>query len=460
MREHELYPDARNLMESTRSIGYSLPAAVADIVDNSIAAGAACVQIDTPTGNDRRLLILDDGVGMDKDELFVAMRYGSRFVHEQRREGDLGRFGLGLKMASLSQCRCLTVLSKKKDGTIVGARWDLDHIAESAHQWALLVLSSRDINKVPWADKLSQQESGTLVVWEKLDQLLKGIKERGLPEVLVERTEELMDHLSLVFHRYLEGEGGSNLTIEFNGGALEPADPFLKKLSQRPFAPDTYHCGKDKILIQPFILPHPKLLSAEDKRRAGDLQKDQGFYVYRNKRLVIWGTWFRLSRKLELSKLARVMVDIPASADIDDQWSLDVKKSNATIPEELKESLRAVVRRLSDRSGQVWKRRARVERSDDAFWNREKHDEGYVTFSINMENPTVKDFLQKMPELKSLFVLLSAALPLDSIYTDLASNETVTTDNFDLDSAVQSLKALGIDDSAIEGLLNTLRGRK
>ena len=77
-----------------------------------------------------------------------------------------------------------------------------------------------------------------------------------------------------------------------------------------------------------------------------------------------------------------------------------------------------------------------------------------------MENPTVKDFLQKMPELKSLFVLLSAALPLDSIYTDLASNETVTTDNFDLDSAVQSLKALGIDDSAIEGLLNTLRGRK
>ena len=154
------------------------------------------------------------------------------------------------------------------------------------------------------------------------------------------------------------------------------------------------------------------------------------------------------------------MVDIPASADIDDQWSLDVKKSNATIPEELKESLRAVVRRLSDRSGQVWKRRAWVERSDDAFWNREKHDEGYVTFSINMENPTVKDFLQKMPELKSLFVLLSAALPLDSIYTDLASNETVTTDNSDLDSAVQSLKALGIDDSAIEGLLNTLRGRK
>ena len=113
MREVELVPDARNLMESTRSIGYSLPAAVADIIDNSIAAMARTVEVWTPEGEDSFLAILDDGFGMTELELKGAMRYGCQHVDDRRRQGDLGRFGLGLKMASLSQCRSLTVLSKK-----------------------------------------------------------------------------------------------------------------------------------------------------------------------------------------------------------------------------------------------------------------------------------------------------------------------------------------------------------
>ena len=187
MKEVELIPDARNLMESTRSIGYSLPAAVADLVDNSIAAEASQVEIWTPTSTEPHLLILDDGFGMTADELQTAMRYGSRFVMEERTDRDLGRFGLGLKMASLSQCRRLTVLSKKKDGCMVGARWDLDHIAVSKCPWALQVLEGDDFAQVPWSERLAEAPSGTLVVWENLDVLLMGINEKSFSTALLTR---------------------------------------------------------------------------------------------------------------------------------------------------------------------------------------------------------------------------------------------------------------------------------
>ena len=205
MKNYSLVPDARNLMESTRSIGYSLPAAVADIIDNSIAARASEVQVSSPAPSRRFLSILDDGCGMSEKELLVAMKYGSRLVDEERQKSDLGRFGLGLKMASLSQCRRLTVVSKKR-GKICGACWDLDHVAESEEIWPLQLLDEEDLGAVPGFASLDKQKSGTLVVWEKLDILLQGIEEssKSALQVLASRMVELKKHLSLVFHRYIE----------------------------------------------------------------------------------------------------------------------------------------------------------------------------------------------------------------------------------------------------------------
>ena len=153
MQEISLIPDAKNLMESTRSIGYSLPAAVADLIDNSIAAKARNIFVETPTLSDPNFTILDDGWGMTSKELTNAMKYGSRPVDDVRAESDLGRFGLGLKMASLSQCRSLTVVSKCK-GQIVGARWDLDHVATASLDWSLQILDPQDLESVPGFDQL------------------------------------------------------------------------------------------------------------------------------------------------------------------------------------------------------------------------------------------------------------------------------------------------------------------
>lgn len=446
MKEIELIPNARNLMESTRSIGYSLPAAVADLVDNSLAANSTTIEIWTPTDSEQYLLILDDGFGMDEQELHVAMRYGSKYVKDSRESNDLGRFGLGLKMASLSQARSLTVLSKKENNKIVGACWDLDYVANSNSAWPLQLLEPKDIENLPWVSNLAKMKSGTLVIWQNLDILLMGIKGRGLSEALLEKIGDLKAHLSLVFHRFIED---GEIRIIFNGDPLVPIDPFLKGRSQKPFAADTFMLANQRIVYEPYILPHPKNLTDEEKSRAGDLQKDQGFYIYRNKRLVIWGTWFRLSRKLNLSKLARVRVDIPATPEIDHLWSLDVKKSSATIPEELRKALRIVVEKLGLRSKQVWARRARVEQTNDALWLRAKTAEGNIHYEINEGNPLISTIIEKNPEIRVLLRLISSRLPLDSLYTDLNSDKVVE-DKADIESLIQQLKNKGFDTSSLE----------
>ncbi len=451
MKDYKLIPDARNLMESTRSIGYSLPAAVADLVDNSIAARATTVELSTPVPPSHEyFVIFDDGFGMDSQELLDAMRYGSKFVGEARRSEDLGRFGLGLKVASLSQCRCLTVVSKKRGCRPVGACWDLDHIANADCPWALQILNLRDISQLPWFERLNAQESGTLVVWGKLDILLQGIKRKGQSAQLHAKVVELKKHLSLVFHRYLDGDVPHPIKIIFNGDELKAADPFLRNKSQRPFAVDVYRLAGSQVEIEPFVLPHPKFLSASEKQMAGDLQKDQGFYVYRNKRLVIWGTWFGLSRKQNLSKLARVRVDIPASAELDRLWALDVKKSSAFIPEELKGELKRVVENLGNRSGQVWTRRARVEQSGDALWLRKKTADNVICYSINENNSLVQELMKRLPELKHLLRLISSRMPLDSIYADLGNDQTIDSLDEAERQAIEELKKLGFDTSFLE----------
>ena len=106
-------PYAPILMESTRSIGYSVEAAIADVIDNSIAAFATNVEVNFFPSSDPYICILDNGNGMTISELENAMQYGSKNPLDTRSENDLGRYGLGLKTASLSQCRKLTVISKK-----------------------------------------------------------------------------------------------------------------------------------------------------------------------------------------------------------------------------------------------------------------------------------------------------------------------------------------------------------
>lgn len=444
MKTKSLPPYAPTLIESTRAIGYSLEAAVADIIDNSIAANAKNVDIYFFPVDGAYIAILDNGKGMTEEEIDVAMQYGSKNPTEERDKKDLGRFGLGLKTASLSQCRCLTVISKQGDN-LEGRQWDIDHVTEVG-DWSLNVLDEEDIQQIPQFDELIKHESGTLVVWQKLDRLKAG--EINFELSLGRKIDRVRDHLSLVYHRYLAGESGiTKLKLSINGEKIKGIDPFLTDKSVQAMDDETLVIQGNKILVRPYILPHiSKLTSDEIKMLGGKdgLRKQQGFYVYRNKRLLVWGTWFRMMRQGDLSKLARIRVDIPNT--LDDLWTLDIKKSSALPPAEVRKNLEIIINQIAERSKRTWTFRGKKEVSDteNHVWNRMKNKQGGYYYEVNREHPLVQQMIKANPDIEvSLNVLLrqiEMGLPLNQLYVDLNNDEQITNDNEQSD--VEIVKSL------------------
>lgn len=443
MRYTDMPPYAPTLMESTRAIGYSIEAAIADIIDNSVAAKAGRVDIDFFPIGEAYISILDDGCGMSEARLISAMQYGSKDPLEEREEYDLGRYGLGMKTASLSQCRILTVITKQ-NGVVSGAQWNLDHV-KKAESWSLIILDNTEFDKYPSYNKLASLENGTLVIWQDLDKFAIG--ENDIAEAFSRKMTLIREHLSLVFHRYLSGEQGlKKLDIRMNELSITPHDPFLSKKSTQLMDEETIIVRGSKVRVKPYILPHISKLTQKELKELGGkegLRKQQGFYVYRNKRLLVWGTWFRLMRQGDLSKLARVQVDIPNS--LDDLWTLDIKKSTATPPEDVKQNLAVIIEKISEGSKRTWTYRGKKETRDDVIhmWNRMVSREGGIFYEINADYPMIEALVSEYPGIRSkLDVLLkqiSMSLPLNSLYIDLTNDEKLANDS---DTATQDIIAL------------------
>lgn len=453
MKTISLPPHAPTLMESTRAIGYSIESAIADIIDNSVAAQADRVDIDFFPIGESYISILDNGIGMTKEELIVAMQYGSRSPLDTRSENDLGRYGLGMKTASLSQCRILTVLTKK-DNVLSGAQWNLNHIRET-QEWSLLLLGEDEAKNLPSFSKLNNYEHGALVIWQDLDKF--GIGESDIAEAFSRKMGLIRDHLSLVFHRYLSGEPGlKKLDIKMNEESVVPQDPFLIKKSTQLMDGETIMVRGQKVVVSPYILPHTSRLTQKELKALGGkdgLRKNQGFYVYRNKRLLVWGNWFRLMRQGDLSKLARVRVDIPNS--LDDLWTLDVKKSTATPPEEVKKNLAVIVGKISEGSKRTWTYRGKKEISDQIVhvWNRMVSRDGGVYYEVNPNHPMIETLVQEHPEIKtqldSIFKQISYSLPLNSLYIDLTNDEKIKNDSDDSINDVVALMKTIVNSSPV-----------
>lgn len=433
MRYADMPPYAPTLMESNRAIGYSIEVAIADIIDNSIAANAARIDIDFFPIGQSYISILDDGHGMSETELISAMQYGSRSPLDTREESDLGRYGLGMKTASLSQCRILTVISKQ-NGTVAGAQWNLNHIKQ-AESWSLIVFDESEVKDFPNWDKLNSYLNGTLVVWQDLDKF--GIGENDIVAAFTRKMNLIRDHLSLVFHRYLSGETGLKKTdIRMNDLSIVPQDPFLIKKSTQLMDEETIVVRGEKVKVKPYILSHTSKLTKKELAMLGGkegLRKQQGFYVYRNKRLLIWGTWFRLMRQGDLSKLARVQIDIPNS--LDDLWTLDIKKSTATPPEEVRKNLSVVIEKISEGSKRTWTYRGKKEVSDQVVhvWNRLTTRDGSIVYEVNPDHPMIDALVEEYPKIRSKIELLlkqiAMSLPLNSLYIDLTNDEKLLNES-------------------------------
>jgi|GEM_PF-929239 len=390
-------PRASAMIEALRGLGYSTATALADIIDNSVSADARNVALTFGWDGERsNVTLLDDGDGMDAAALDLAMRLGERSPLDKRDAGDLGRFGLGLKTASFSQCRRLTVASTKGD-ELHCLRWDLDVLAASADDgWHLLEGPAEGSERL--LSPLADIAKGTLVLWECLDRIVTpGFGEQDFLD-LVDTVER---HLAMVFHRYLEGSR-PRLRLTLNGRPVAPWDPFLSG------HPATYSspvvrlpsAGGD-IEVQCHVLPHKDRLGIDEAESAGGPHgwtAQQGFYVYRNERLLVAGSWLGLGQgrswtKEEAHRLARIRLDIPNSADA--AWKIDIRKSTARPPVGLRAALTRLAEDARSRARKVFAHRGQPIRVGGAqpvvqAW-RAEHFKGGMRYRIDDSHPAVRE---------------------------------------------------------------------
>ena len=392
-REHRLPPSASSLFASLRDLGYSLETAIADLIDNSISANATTVEIYCDlTQSDPTLAIVDNGKGMTADEVVAAMRHGATDTKQKRAPDDLGRFGLGLKTASFSQCRCLTIVSAKV-GVVSGAEWNID-LVDKRNDWIVSIPDDDEIAMLPFVDQL--KGNGTVVIWRSLDRLFEDETGKRRDEIVNEKLDVVEKHLALVFHRFLSGEvkRRKKLFISINGHSVEPFDPFCWKNDATQILPEEIvRIGNTSVHVQPYILPHHSRLSAKEYdfyQSRSDFISNQGAYIYRNARLMAWGDWFRLVPKGEATKLARVQIDFPSS--LDESWTIDIKKSRARPPPAVRERLRQVISRITGRSTSVHRGRGKklFEEIEAPIWERYA-DQGRIRYSLNTTHPASSD---------------------------------------------------------------------
>ncbi len=427
-----LPPNPFSMLNSMRAIGYSFPTAVADIVDNSIAAGATRIDIRTSVSKHEEIYfaVLDNGCGMCEDELILAMQIGSRSPECSRSRKDLGRFGLGLKTASLSQCRTLTVISFK-ESSVSAASWNLNLI-ENTSDWSLEIFDEKEIKHQTLLEELKKNGSGTAVIWEDFDRL-GAVEKDKLFDVLKEKLQDTREHLSLVFHRFLSQEDKfSPITISINGNPLIPKDPFLKSDDIGSVFTGTILFPikgiKECVRVTSYTLPPQDKMTAQHQKKLGvagrGLQEDQGFYIYRERRLIFWGGWFGLKPIEQSSKLSRVQVDIPNL--FDKLWQLDVKKSSAIPPKEIRQELKKRLEEFIKRSkiaqtsasGTVFKK-------EELWLKQKKGNEFFVR--INFESALLKKIfentdLDNAKRLKHYLKRLQKALPIDWITAQYATD--------------------------------------
>lgn len=420
-----LPPSASALSESLRDLGYSLETAIADVIDNSISASSTEISIFCFLDSaEPQMAIIDDGSGMTSQELIGAMKHGSRNPKDLRGDNDLGRFGLGLKTASFSQCRQLTVLTRKNDD-ISAAQWDLD-IVDERDEWIINILDEEEISNLGLNDYL--KKNGTIVLWRKLDRLLETLRGDVIESLVNEKLAILEKHLSLVFHRFLTADEAikTKIKIKINGHEITAFDPFCRKIKATQMMPEEKVMVENNVVkIQPYILPHHSKLTAAEYafyQNRSDFISNQGAYIYRNGRLMAWGDWFRMVAKGESTKLARVQIDF--NNNLDEDWTIDIKKSRASPPKQVRERMRQILNKIISRSTDVHRRRGKklFDESSCPVWERYAEADN-IRYEINSQHPLILSLIENSNNKSNPKVILNAiaaSLPLEMIYSDFS----------------------------------------
>jgi len=460
-------PRADSILQSLRAFGYETATAIADIIDNSISANAKNIWIIYNWDKSSSwFAIMDDGTGMNEEELREAMRMGSKNPLEERDEKDLGRFGLGLKTASFSQCKQLTVQSKQQKNVFTRC-WDLDYVNETK-KWSLLTEPySTSKDKLQLLDNVND---GTIVVWEKIDRIMENI---GIDEneeaynSFNEMIGRIDNYISMVFHRYIGIGGDISIYLckadetQNKNKKIKAWDPFLKKHAATTEIPKEPISGNTDIMMTGYVLPHYTKMNEIERKDAEGMygwNAHQGFYVYRNKRLIVPGTWLSTKYKKEDHyKLARIQIDVGNHHD--SEWKIDVTKSEVIVPSNIKKSLLRYAKLVRKQALEVYNFRGKTIQRN-ANLNRQyiwktKQLRNKTKYFIDKKHPVIKDIIHsiagKSKFINQLLSLIQETIPLSTI--NVLNSED--PDSHIYDDTIDDFKSLDIKDR----FLNLIRLR-
>lgn len=415
MKAENFAPEPIELLESNRNLGYSIDEAIADLVDNSISAKSSSVDIQCKWNKgEPYLAIIDNGHGMDEDTLIDSFKLGSNIPERNRSENDLGRFGMGMKTASLSQSRSLIVLSKTTNHSLIGRTLDLDFVKENG--W---YLKKEDYRSIIDNYDFNKKQKGTIIYWSQWDRAPE--EEILFNEIAI----SLIRYLGVVFNKFISDK---SLLINVNGFNVKAISPI--PTDSQIF--DESRKGPSGSVLNGYLLKHPlkwdSSIDYDAKFNSYNLFRgidaQQGIYIYRCKRLLTpYGGWLGLEKIRTSSRLARVEMEYPNSAD--ELWSLDITKTKATIPPEFREQIKkltratrvnsvtkisrgrnSVLRDVPKEKGRVWLTKENKELLCYVFQPNINH---YIFQSLIEEKRISKT------DLEIIFSLLSNNLPVNEI---------------------------------------------
>lgn len=410
-----------NIIGTLSHSGYKIDTSIADLLDNSIAHNAHNIDIifnfNDANIDNWSVEIIDDGDGMDSQTLSNAFIMGERSLKDKRDSSDHGRYSVGMKTASIAQANYLLVVSKMRNKTFTAKAMDMDYLNDTK-KWKGYDFDGNE----EYAYVI--EDHGTNVTWKKIKFIDRTLPYDLAKKDLYSKMDLVSNYLGMVFHRFIED---GSLTINIQGRKIKAWNPFFQS-NLKTKKVDTY---KDEwITTNTYILPSKEELNEDEflEMSRGDSLSHQGFYVYRNRRMILAGGWLNLKNCKPHQKLNSLRISIDFDSKLDEYFDVGFTKSTIDFPKNITDKLENIVKIGKQKASENLKQKARTHikpgtTSKSEIWIT-KNTNNKTVCDINLSHPLIKEYTKGMDpkNINKLFKLIAGSIPTIFASSDYVEN--------------------------------------